>query len=185
MPPPPKLPAPVAELPEITQSLSVRTFPMAPETIPPPPTPVDSVPPVIVTPEILVTKFASRNGLTSITLSPGCVCRIIVVADPAPTIAVLLPVISRSPIESSPLKPSPAPDIVKLYVPAGMLIVVPGFRFANAIAPRRLQSLGAGVRAQAANVPSVRPAVMAPSGVIGLPRGPPHRSANARHRRAR
>src|SRR5690242_3013535 len=40
-----------------------------------------------------------------------------------------------------------------------MLIVVPGFRFANATAPRRLQSFGAAVQAEAENASSVRSTV--------------------------
>src|ERR1043166_6644613 len=76
-------------------------------------------------------------------------------------IAVLLAVTSRSPIESSPLKPSVAPPgIFKLYVPAGTEIVVPGFRFAFATAPRKLQSFGATVQAEAAAASSVRSTVM-------------------------
>src|ERR1041385_747270 len=137
-PPPPKVPTPVAEFPEITQFVNVRELQIDPEMMPPPPTPVLSVPPEIVTPEMLVMKFASKFGLTSTTRSPAVVWWMTVVAAPAPTIEVLLAVISRSPIRSLPLKPSPAPEMVRLYVPAGTLIVVPGFRFANATAPRRL-----------------------------------------------
>src|SRR5215471_17004299 len=74
---------------------------------------------------------------------------------------------STSPIASLPLNPSPAPEIVKLYVPAGTLIVVPGFKFANATAPRRLQSFAAAVQAEAAKTSSVRSTVIAANiGVI-------------------
>jgi hypothetical protein len=44
------------------------------------------------------------------------------------------------------------------------LIVVPGFRFANATAPRKLQSFGAAVQAEAAAVSSVRSTSMAANG---------------------
>src|ERR1051326_6712140 len=80
-------------------------------------------------------------------------------------IAVLLAVTSRSPIESSPLKPSVAPPgIFQLYVSAGTLIVVPGFRFAKATAPRKLQSFGAAVQAEAENTSSVRSTVIEANG---------------------
>src|SRR5213594_4066951 len=76
----------------------------------------------------------------------------IVVAAPAPTIEVPLAVMSKSPKESSPLRNSTnPPGIVKLYVPAGTLIVVPRFRLAKATAPRRLQSFAAGLHTDAAN----------------------------------
>jgi hypothetical protein len=73
IPPPPKVPAPVAEFPEITQLVRVNALPTAPEIIPPPPTPVLSLPPEIVTSEIVVVKLASKNGFTSITRSPPLV----------------------------------------------------------------------------------------------------------------
>src|SRR5216683_3964766 len=79
----------------------------------------------------------------------------IVVAAPAPMMLVLVAVISRSPIELSPLKPSPLPLMVSWYVPAGTRMVVPGLRLANATAPRRLQSLAAAVQAEAAGLSSV------------------------------
>jgi hypothetical protein len=79
-----------------------------------------------------------------------------VVAAPAPTIEVLLPLMSTSPIRLLPLKPSPAPEVVRLYVPGGTLMVVPGFRFANVTAPRRLQSFAAAVHAEAVTASSVR-----------------------------
>src|SRR5262245_29914442 len=85
----------------------------------------------------------------------------IVVAEPAPVMTVLLPLTSRSPIELLPEKPSVAPPaIFNWYVPAGTLIVVPAFRLANAIAPRKLQSFGAAVQAEAAAVSSVRSTVI-------------------------
>jgi orotidine-5'-phosphate decarboxylase len=44
------------------------------------------------------------------------------------------------------------------------LIVVPGFRFANPTAPRKLQSFGAAVQAEAAAVSSGRSTSMAANG---------------------
>ena len=67
------VPAPVAEFPEITQFVKVNELPIEPEIMPPPPMPVLSVPPEIVTSEILVMKFASKFGLTSTTRSPAVV----------------------------------------------------------------------------------------------------------------
>src|SRR4051812_22388455 len=88
----------------------------------------------------------------------------IVVPAPLPTIEVLLPRISRSPMALLPLNPSAAPGIVRLYVPAGTLIVVPGLRFAKVTAPRRLQSFAAAVQADAAALSSVRSTVMPANG---------------------
>src|SRR6476646_3254176 len=85
----------------------------------------------------------------------------IVVAAPAPTIEVLLPAMFRSPIFSSRQKPiSALPSVVRLYVPAGRLIVVPALAFAKMVAPRKLQSLGATVHADAVKLSSVRSTVM-------------------------
>jgi hypothetical protein len=44
------------------------------------------------------------------------------------------------------------------------LIVVPGFRLANATAPRKLQSFGAAVQAEAAAASSVRSTSMGANG---------------------
>src|ERR1051326_6755272 len=74
MPPPPNVPAPVAELPEIMQFVIDTVLLIEPEIMPPPPTPVVSFPPVIVTSEIEKLKLASKFGLTSITRSFGAVC---------------------------------------------------------------------------------------------------------------
>jgi hypothetical protein len=104
-PPPPRVPTPVAELPEITQFVTDTVLLMEPEMIPPPPTAVVSVPPVMVTPEIAKSKSESRSGFTSITRLPADVCWIIVVAAPAPVMMVLSALISRSPIALLPVKP--------------------------------------------------------------------------------
>ncbi len=72
--PPPAVPVPVAELPVNAQLLIVSVLPCAPETIPPPPTPVVSLPPVMVTPEMDALKFVTRSGLISITRSFVVVC---------------------------------------------------------------------------------------------------------------
>jgi hypothetical protein len=91
----------------------------------------------------------------------------VVVPAPAPTIEVPLAVMSKSPNVSSPLRNSTnPPGIVKLYVPAGTLIVVPGLPLAKATAPRRLQSFAAAVQADAAAVSSVRSTEIAAN--IGL-----------------
>ena len=60
MPPPPKVPTPVAELPEITQFVTDMVLLIEPEIMPPPPTAVVSFPPVMVTPEIAKSKFAKQ-----------------------------------------------------------------------------------------------------------------------------
>ena len=60
MPPPPNVPRPVAELPEITQFVTDIVLSIEPEMMPPPPTAVVSFPPVMVTPEMSKLKFASR-----------------------------------------------------------------------------------------------------------------------------
>jgi hypothetical protein len=55
------------------QFVSVSTLSIDPDKMPPPPIPVVSDPPEIVTFEMLVMKAASRKGLTSMTRSPPCV----------------------------------------------------------------------------------------------------------------
>src|SRR6185369_6219395 len=92
----------------------------------------------------------------------------VVVPAPAPLMIVLLPLMSRSPIELLPVKPSGAPPgILSWYVPAGTTIVVPGFTFENATAPRKLQSLAAAVQAEAAAASSVRSTVIE-ANIIGF-----------------
>src|SRR5215468_2834067 len=61
------------------------------------------------------------------------------------------------PLPSTIVVAAPAPRMVRLYVPAGRLIVsAPGLALAAMIAPRRLQSFGAAVHAVADAVSSVR-----------------------------
>ncbi len=84
-------------------------LPVDPLMTPPPPVPVVSRPPRIVTPDTLNTKPEERPGLTSSTRSFGCVCWMMVVAAPAPTMLTSLAVTSRSPMELSPRGFSPAP----------------------------------------------------------------------------
>jgi hypothetical protein len=67
-----------------------------PPTMPAPPMPVVSRPPVINTPEMWNTKSSATLGLRQMTRS-DVVCWMIVEAEPAPLIVVLAPATSRSP----------------------------------------------------------------------------------------
>src|SRR5215216_3383682 len=81
---------------------------------------------------------------------PVPVCRIIVVAAPAPT-SVMVWFAPRSPTVFPSQPTALVPLMDKMYVPAGILIVVLLFAglLANWSAPRKLQSFRAPVQAEA------------------------------------
>src|SRR4051812_16209965 len=94
--PPPRPEVAVIRLFEKMQSEKKVSFRYPPPTYPAPPTGVVSRPPVICPPDMWNTKLSTTLGFVQITRS-DVDWRMAVVAEPAPTIRVLLPATSRSP----------------------------------------------------------------------------------------
>src|SRR5258705_8302983 len=76
-------------------------------------------------------------------------CRTIVDADPAPLIVVLV-LIPRSPMVLPSHPPPPEPLLVRMTVPAGMVMVDPALALATWTAPRKLQSFAPAPHTEAA-----------------------------------